>query len=463
MIGIDQIIAFPIGPLAHDRPEFDLVVQVVPLVRPPAGFVRLDVVLLDLEGDVFLQPVQLDPVPAQPFRHLGIGLGEQVGEGLLNGQGGSIVIEIGDLPGERPAPVVVQPVLSRDLAGSVGRFITFEKKRIGFFPIELPVQVESRLPADSFAGFRPDPSDLVGVAGNNLYQFVHQVIGTPNAVPIGLQHMGLRGKTDTLVQGCITRGIARQIEEAIDALVGCAVDVDIGRHFPTSFRHSLVEVGQQAVVEIPGQGRGQLDRMAGDQRHGILVIRAIGRVVVDENIGLPFLKDLIERSGIAGITLDEIPVEVEVPGVSAKTVLYRAFLIGPAERAAIQPAADIVKGNGDHYHFLQGFAASRIEQVVLQQHHGGIDPAGLTRMDGVVDEQEALTLLSQGNRVEIAVDGKDGKMERKSGIGVAIRPHGQGLVQAIQLLVKPDHLRIRGAGSIVLQKGHVHPDRILSG
>ena len=81
--------------------------------------------------------------------------------------------------------------------------------------------------------------------------------------------------------------------------------------------------------------------LGGNQRHGILVIRAIAGVVVYKNIRAPGCKNLVKSLGISGVAFQKIAVEVVVAGIAPETVGGGAVLVHAAGVATVQRAVDV--------------------------------------------------------------------------------------------------------------------------
>ena len=115
-----------------------------------------------------------------------------------------------------------------------------------------------------------------------------------------------------MVKRSVPACVAGGFEEGCVAFVRRpSKDVDIGNHGLTA-GHSFIERWGELFGHESAQWSGQLVLLGGDQRHGVGVIRSIGGVRIDKNVGVEHLKDAVEAPGVLCICFHKIPIQIEV-------------------------------------------------------------------------------------------------------------------------------------------------------
>src|SRR6056297_1900798 len=112
-------------------------------------------------------------------------------------------------------------------------------------------------------------------------------------------------------------------------------------------------------------------------------VRCVG---IQENIGVPFMKNPGKTFGIFRIALGKIAVQVEVGSISAKSGFDGSGLIGAVESAAVQMPANIVNRNDYNSSFLEQLLGRFfIAKQVIGKPQAGINACRLSRMNSIVD------------------------------------------------------------------------------
>src|SRR6056297_1952506 len=111
-------------------------------------------------------------------------------------------------------------------------------------------------------------------------------------------------------------------------------------------------------------------------------VRCVG---IQENIGVPFMKNPGKTFGIFRIALGKIAVQVEVGSISSKSGFDGSGLIGAVESAAVQMPANIVNRNDYNSSFLKQLVfCFFISQQVIGKLQACINSRWFTGMNTII-------------------------------------------------------------------------------
>ena len=219
--------------------------------------------------------------------------------------------------------------------------------------------------------------------------------GRFHAVRKRFEHVRLRGESEGSPQGSIPCAVARRLEEAHDPVVGrLSPAIHVGNHRHPSFGHGCVQRRRQRVSNEWPQHGSCLVWLGLDERHRVGIVRAVGRVGVDEDVGIDCMERLHKREGVAAVHLHKITVEVEVLGIASESIGLWSILVGPGAAVSSGCTAHVVLRDDHPGRCTQGVAWT-IRQTKPIGGHGKacIHPAWLPRVDRVVDQNHGLATI----------------------------------------------------------------------
>jgi len=202
-------------------------------------------------------------------------------------------------------------------------------------------------------------------------------LGRADPRSIILEHVGLDEQARPVLEGHITCGKPRQRNSRLQATsrIVPVLEGHIRCNRHSGVGHALgrpVEIGFRPGGDAGIQIAEQLDRV----RQEILIICAIGRVDIDEEIGEPSGEQLEPRLHFCGIGFHEVPVHIQIPRRRAPAHLLGAVLVDSVVRTKPLVAVGIEYGNEQNGYVVQQARQFLVDRYVSKRI---ILPTGPTR------------------------------------------------------------------------------------
>ncbi len=150
-------------------------------------------------------------------------------------------------------------------------------------------------------------------------------------------------------------------------------------------------------LEIPGQV--------------VLVVGAVGRVDVHEEIGHPRIEHREPRAHLRRVGLRVVAIEIEVLRRGAKTHFVRAVLVDAVVRARVLVAVDVEDRQPDEDRVIEQLRVLAADREIAQQHQRRVLALDLAGVDAGLHEHDLLAGCARGFRRELAVLRRDDEHE----------------------------------------------------
>ena len=151
--------------------------------------------------------------------------------------------------------------------------------------------------------------------------------------------------------------------------------------------HGRIE--RTPFLEIPGQV--------------VLVIGAVGRVDVHEEIGHPRVEHREPRAHLRRVGLRVVAIEIEVLRGRAKTHLVRAVLVDAVVRTRVLVAVDVEDRQPDEDRVIEQLRVLAADREIAQQHQRRVLAFDLAGVDAGLHEHDLLAGCARGFGRELAV------------------------------------------------------------
>ena len=143
-------------------------------------------------------------------------------------------------------------------------------------------------------------------------------------------------EADRMVQSGIAGRKARRLQKISNALVrACMNRVDVRAGGPAFVVHRAVNRRHHDAAQEACERTAEFVGLGVNQRHGVGVVGAVGRMGIDHHVWIPSAEELVEQSGIEAVALDKVTIQIQVLTVTAKAEGLWAVLVDPTGRPAV--------------------------------------------------------------------------------------------------------------------------------
>ena len=200
-----------------------------------------------------------------------------------------MVVE-GDFLAPAPRAVVLEPQIPRHWTDFLAGFKPFKPQRGELFSALPPNGNRCHVLPTGGLG-RPDGLEFFTALGHELHGALDEGFRRLNTHRKRLQHVRFRREANAPEQRCISRAVTRRFQKSNNALFRClSTRIHIGTGWHPPLFHGRIQGGFHGFPDERPQHRPGLVRLGCNQGHLIRVIRPIGGVRIDKNVGRKRMK-----------------------------------------------------------------------------------------------------------------------------------------------------------------------------